>query len=147
MVWCTTVAMAQSGSDIYQDFKDVKHVTALTLPRALIRLGSKSVKDNNIQAVLQEIDKVQILDMDKCSKSKRKKLVKAVEALSSNGYETFTQLKDQKQNIKIFGKQSGENISEIVLLANDDDSCVFTLIKGKINPEDLSAVIGIVEDY
>jgi uncharacterized alpha/beta hydrolase family protein len=146
MAFTATFVMAQSASDIYQEFKDVKHVRAMTVPKMFLHLGSKGVKDSNVQAVIKQIDKVQVLEMDDCSKRKRNKLIKKVEALSQNGYETITQMRDDEEDMKVFGKKSGDKISEIILLVKDDDDCACTFVYGRINPEDLNAVIGMVED-
>lgn len=140
------VAQAQSADDIYRDFQDVKNIKAMTVPKAMLHLGSKAVKDNNVQAVLQQVDKVRLLDMSDCSKRKRKSLAKRVEQLSNQGYETITQVKDDNDNVRVYGKEADGKITELVFLVSDDDDATFGIVKGHINKEDLGAIIGVFTD-
>jgi hypothetical protein len=138
------VAQAQSGEEIYRDFCDVKNVQATTTPKELVGLGAKAISDNNVKALLQQIDKVQVLNLDNCSKRNRKKLVKRVGKLADHGYKVITQMKDDDDIFQMLGKEADGKITEFVFLQADNEDCTFVMVKGHINKEDLNAVMGLV---
>lgn len=140
------LSFAQTAKDVFNDFKDQKKAEYVSVPRAMLKLGAAAVKDNNTQALLDEIHSAKVLTLDNCKKKVRKNFATAISQLTKKGYDEYTRMKDDGQNILILTKQSEDLIAEIVALINDDDDCVGILVTGAINPEDIEAVIHMVDD-
>lgn len=141
------MAFCQSASSVFNDFRDKKHAEYVTVPKLVMSIAAAKVKDGNVAALLKEVDDVKVLKLSDCSKSVRKKFVKNVTALSSNGYDNFTGIKSgSEKDMTILVKQSGESIKEVVALVQNSSTCMGILISGDINAEDIAAIIGMVND-
>lgn len=140
------LSFAQTAKDVFNDYKDQKKAEYVSVPRAMLKLGAAAVKNNNTQALLDEIHSAKILTLNNCKKRTRKKFAASINALTKQGYEEYTRMKDDGQNILILTKSKEDLISEIVALINDDDDCVGILVTGSINPEDIEAVVHMVDD-
>ncbi len=141
------LAFAQTARTIFDDYKDEKHAQFVSVPRVLMSIAANKMKDNNMQAVMKEVKSMKVLTLSDCRKSTRKGFVKKITALPSKGYEEFTRVKDNKDNVLVLARKGAQYIEEIVLLASDENDCVGIYITGEINPEDMDAVISMAEDY
>lgn len=140
------LSFAQTAKDVFNDYKDQKKAEYVSVPRAMLKLGAAAVKNNNTQALLDEIHSAKILTLDNCKKRVRKNFANAISNLSKKDYDEYTRMKDDGQNILILVKKHEDLIAEIVALINDDDDCVGILVTGDINPEDIEAVVRMVDD-
>ena len=104
------------------------------------------LKDGNVQTLLQQVQSARVLTLSDCRKGVRKKFAKKMTQLGKYGYEEFTRVSDDRDNVLVMVKRNGTFIGEIAMLMNSKDSCVGMLVTGHINPEDIDAVIGMVEE-
>ncbi|MBM6992143.1 MAG: DUF4252 domain-containing protein [Prevotella sp.] len=141
------LTFGQTAKSIFDDYKNEKHAQFVSVPRIMMSIAANKVGDNNMQAVMKEVKSVKVLTLDDCRKSTRKGFVKKITALSGRGYEEFTRVKDNKDNVLVLAKQGDRYIEEIVVLVSDDNDCVGIYITGEINPEDIDAVVSMAEDY
>ena len=146
LVLVCQMVSAQTATSVFNEFRNEKKSEYVSVPRAMMTIAAARVKDGNIQALLKEVKSAKILTLDECRKGVRKDFVKKISALTSNGYEEYTRMKDKKDNTLILAKKEGQYISEIVALMSDENDCSGILITGQINPEDIEAVVGMVED-
>lgn len=141
------MAFCQSASSLFSEYKDKKHAECVSVPKLMLSIAAAKMKDGNINALLKEVDEIKILKLTDCSKSIKKKFVKKVKALEDDGFSEFTGMKKGKsEGMSILMKQEGDIIKEVVALSAGDNSCVAILLTGKINGEDIAALIGIVND-
>lgn len=139
-------AAAQEAVSIFNDFKNQKKAEYVSIPKVMMSLASLKVKDSNVQSLLQQIRSAKVLTLDDCSKSVRRKFAKRITELTSKGYEEYTRVKDDGDNVLILAKQSEHQVSEIVALITDHDDCMGILVTGNINREDIEAIVSMVGD-
>ncbi|MGI6231236.1 MAG: DUF4252 domain-containing protein [Prevotella sp.] len=147
-LFCAQATMAQRATDVFNDFRDVRHVESTTIPKALVRIGAGQVKDGNVKEVMRGVDRMQILDMDDCSKRNRKKFISRINELEKYGYEEYGRMSGNNDNMLILTRSDKDKnmVREIVLLMTDKDDCTGILVEGNINPEDIEAIAGSVMD-
>lgn len=141
------MAFCQQASSLFSEFKDKKNAECVSVPKLMLTIAAAKMKDGNINALLKEVDEVKILKLTDCSSSVKKKFVKKIKALDDNGYSEFTGMKKGKsEGMTIMVKQQGDIIKEVVALSSGNNSCVAILLGGRINSEDIAALIGLVND-
>lgn len=141
------MALCQSASSVFNEFRDKKHAECVTVPKLMLTIAAAKMKDGNVTALLKEVDEVKLLKLTDCSGSVKKKFAKKVRALEDDGYSEFTGMKKGKsEGMTILVRQKGNTIKEVVALSSGSSSCVGILLTGDINAEDVAALIGIVDD-
>lgn len=141
------LALAQSASSVFNDFRDKKNANYYSIPKLMLTVASSKLKDGNYKELLQQVKEVKILNLGDCSKSVRKKFAKKIGNLSGKGYDNFTGMKSGKnKDISLLVKQDGDNINELVGLVHESSSCLGILITGNIKTESIASLIGLVDD-
>lgn len=140
------LAFSQSASALFNDYKQERKATYVSVPRAMMSIAAGKLKDGNVQTLLQQVQSARVLTLSDCRKGVRKKFAKKMTQLGKYGYEEFTRVSDDRDNVLVMVKRNGTFIGEIAILMNSKDSCVGMLVTGHINPEDIDAVIGMVEE-
>lgn len=137
----------QSAQAVFDDYKNEKKARFISVPRAQMSIAAQMIKENNMKALLQEVKSLKVLTLDDCRKGIRKGFAKKIINLSKYGYEEFTRVKDDKDNMLVLVKRGVRYIEEVVLLVSDGDDCTGIFVTGDINPEDIEAIIDISGNY
>lgn len=148
LLFTCQLAFCQSASSLFNDYKTKNHAEYVSVPKLLMSIAAAKVKDGNVTTLLKQIDEVKVLTLDDCKKKVRKSFLKDVSGLLSQGYTEFTTVNEggSRESTQILVKEKDKKIKEVLAIESDKDDCVGILIKGNINPEDIAALIGMVED-
>lgn len=145
MIVCQ-LTFAQTATDVFNEYKDVRHAETATVPKAFLRIGANKVSDQDLKILLKEIDIVQILDLDDSSSRNRKGFATKINKLTSYGYQEYARMQKGKEQVLALTLTNGNVIKEIVVLSTDKDDCSAVLVKGNMRSEDISAILGMIED-
>lgn len=145
-LFCIQGSMAQTANEVFREFRDVKRVEATTVPKSLMRLGAKNVRDGSTKKLLSQLERLQVLDLDDCSKRNRKKFVNRINDLEKYGYEEYGRISGSGDNVLVLTRKADKKVSELVILLTDKDDCKGILVEGNINPDDIQAITGEVID-
>ena len=120
------------------NFKD--GVTTITVPGWVIRLAARwGDLDRNERELLQSIDKVKVLTIDDENLNARSNLHKEFySAIRENSdMEELMVVRNDDEQVTIFGKADEECIQEMLILVGGDDNAM-VYVKGRLKPEMIS---------
>lgn len=138
---------AQQAQRVFEAFQNEKNAQYTVAPGAVMTLAGKKVSDNNVAAVLKEVESARVLRLDQCKKRVRRKFLKQVSALVKSGvYEEYARTKSNGMDVLVLVKKDTEYIREIVVYTATGSLCMGVLVTGHINQEDLGAIVDAVGD-
>ena len=136
------MSFAQNTDAIYNEFKDVKGVESVSVSPLLMKFARLFMdNDDRNNPLFKGTHSVKVLDLEDCTKDIKKQFSQKVSQLEHNGYETWMQVKEDGENVKIIAKMEDQMIRELLVLTTGNDDCALVLIKGKIKQEDIQAII------
>ena len=136
------MSFAQNTDAIYNEFKDVKGVESVSVSPFLMKFARLFMdSDDKNNPLIKGTHSVKVLDLEDCTKDIKKQFTQKVSQLEHNGYETWMQVKEDGENVKIIAKMEDQMIRELLVLTTGNDDCALVLIKGKIKQEDIQAII------
>lgn len=130
-------------SDLFGEFKKCEHADYVHIPKLLIKLASVFAKDEDEsdRKVIRAVSSVRILDLSDCSSDVKLSFADKLNRLKTSGYEKLIQQKSKDEQSLILTKMKKNCIRELVIVSSDGDDCTLLLIKGKIRPKDVHALI------
>ena len=141
IITCQT-GFAQSAKSLFNHFKDEKGVESVSVSPLLMKFArlfmDESEKSN---PMIKGINSVKVLDLEESPKEVQECFAKEVKKLSLNGYETWVQVKENGETVKIVAKVKDDVVRELLVLQTGDGDCALVMMKGKIKREDIQAVI------
>lgn len=120
-------------------------VTSITVPGWVIGIAANFADlSDEEQELLESIDKVKVLAIDDDELNARVDLHQEfnLKINKNNDYEELLTIRDDNENITIFGKMSEDLIHEMVILVGGADNAMIYL-KGEISPEMINNVAGL----
>ena len=136
------MSFAQNTDALYNEFKDVKGVESVSVSPFLMKFARLFMdSDDKNNPLIKGTHSVKVLDLEDCTKDIKKQFTQKVSQLEHNGYETWMQVKEDGENVKIIAKMEDQMIRELLVLTTGNDDCALVLIKGKIKQEDIQAII------
>ena len=72
------LAFSQSASALFNDYKQERKATYVSVPRAMMSIAAGKLKDGNVQALLQQVQSARVLTLSDCRKGVRKKFAQDV---------------------------------------------------------------------
>jgi len=132
-----TNSMAQTATDIFNEFKDKPNVQFVSLPKTLMSLAANGVEDENKKELLKRMDSIVILSIEDDDQLV-KQFEKKVKNLSKKGYEQMVNSNDDSEKAQILVKTKGDAITEMLVISIEDDECALVQICGNIRPQDVN---------
>ena len=132
-------------SKAFAKYSHNKGVTTVTVPGWLISIGAKfgdlSVEEREL---LDCIDKVKVLAIENDDLNARINLHEEfhAEINKNNEYEELLTVREQNENVTIFGIMDDDVINEMVVLIGGKDNALI-YVKGEISPELINNTIDL----
>lgn len=127
----------QGVSKVFSKYAHKEGVTAITVPGWVISLGvlfaDLSDEENEL---LSSIDKVKILSIENETLNKNVNLHQEFfdEINKNHEYEELLSVREENENVTIFGKMDESVIHEMIVLVGGNDNAII-YFKGEIKPE------------
>lgn len=147
MLLMAAACLAQDGKSIYNKYSNEKGVSAVYISPAMFKMMKKipdiSLGDDdvNLTPIVKAMNGLYIIN----SENPRIKisLSNDVEKALGNGrFEKLMEAIDDGETVKIYTRNDGEYILNLILLANDSDECTFISLDGKMLEKDLTELLG-----
>lgn len=136
------MSFAQDMDAVYNGFKNEKGVESVCVSPFLMKFTRLFMDDDDKNnALIKGAHSVRVLDLEDSPKDVKKRFSQKVEQLPLHGYETWIQVKENGENVKIIAKTQDDTIHELVVLTTSKDDCALVMIKGKIKNDDIQAII------
>lgn len=132
-----TNSMAQTATDIFNEFKDKPNAQFVSLPKTLMSLAANGVEDENKKELLKKMDSIVILSIEDDDQLV-KQFEKKVKNLSKKGYEQMVNSNDDGEKAQILVKTKGDAITEMLVISIEDNECALVQICGNIRPQDVN---------
>ena len=137
MLLLATNSMAQTATDIFNEFKDKPNVQFVSLPKTLMSLAANGVEDENKKELLKKMDSIVILSIEDDAKLVEQ-FEKKIKNLSKKGYEQMVNSNDDGEKAQILVKTKGDAITEMLVISIEDNECALVQICGNIRPQDVN---------
>ena len=132
-----TNSLAQTATDIFNEFKDKPNVQFVSLPKTLMSLAANGVEDENKKELLKKMDSIVILSIEDDAKLVEQ-FEKKIKNLSKKGYEQMVNSNDDGEKAQILVKNKGDDITEKLVISIEDNECALVQICGNIRPQDVN---------
>ena len=135
----------QGVSKAFSKYSHEDGVTSITVPGWFISIAGKIADLNKTEReLLQSIDKVKVLAIENDELNARINLHDEFHSHinRNNDYEELLTVRDDRENVTIFGKMDKEVITEMVILVGGDEN-VMVYLKGELKPELLNNTIDL----
>ncbi|MEE4286507.1 MAG: DUF4252 domain-containing protein [Mariniphaga sp.] len=131
----------ESGvSEAFTKYSFKSGVTTITVPGWVIRMAARwGDLDRNERELLQSIDKVKVLTIEDRDLNARSNLHKEFyNTIKENSeLEELMVVRNDDEQVTIFGKADEESIKELLILVGGDDNAM-VYVKGRLKPEMIS---------
>lgn len=142
------MGQAQSVDALFREFKDEANAEYVHLPKMLMKLGAKVVRNNAEDAddrltadLVKKIEAVRVLDLDDCPSSVKSRFVRAIAHLDTAGYEEIVRVNDEGARVRVMTKSKDDRIREIVVVNGDGEDCQLVQLKVNVSPEDVDRLL------
>lgn len=94
------------------------------------KLGSH---DGNLTELLKDVEDVKVLMNDGEDIGKLNAFKNKISELDTSNMETIVKVADKEDKVNIYAKTENEQIKDIIILVDSDDTAVMVIMSGKIN--------------
>jgi hypothetical protein len=132
-------------TEAFAKYKFKDGVTTVSVPGWLIGMASKfSDLSRDEREILESIDKIKVLVVDDNSLNARINLHQEFyNRMNRKGdYEELLVVRDNEDNVTVFGKMNEDVIEEMVILVGGSDN-MMVYLKGEIKPEMINNAINL----
>lgn len=131
---------AKNTQDVINDIRQSTNAQLLTLSKDLIQIQAKNLPED-LKGILNDIEEGTILVLSEGSDEQIKIFNDKLGELDANEYKTMASFNDDSDNIKVLGKYDGDNVTELVIIMSDDETCALIDVTGKINKDNASKLL------
>ncbi len=137
-LFITTSCVYESGvSEAYSKYRFKDGVTTVSVPGGVIHLaaGLADLEDNE-RDLLESIDRVKVIAVEDDNLNARINLHEEFyeKIKEKKDYEQLLVVREENENVTIFGRMDESVIEEMVILVGGDDNALI-YVKGEISPE------------
>ncbi len=143
------LSISCSAQRTFSDVASIKGVTSVFVGKTMLRLagasmdfnGSDALESIDIGRLIKDLDSIEIIECDKDSMEKVKKMCKKI--LSDHQFEILTDVIQDDQKVEISGimNKDGQTMNMLLISVAQPNQLVYILMKGKINIDALSEAL------
>lgn len=137
-LFITTSCDYESGvSEAYSKYRFKDGVTTVSVPGWVIHLAARiGDLDDNEREILESIDRVKVIAVDDDHLNAQIELHEEFyeKIKEKKDYEQLLVVREENENVTIFGRMDESVIEEMVILVGGDDNALI-YVKGEISPE------------
>lgn len=141
---CLTANAQSAVNTIFKQYAEDDKFTAVYVSEAMFgMLGNIQVEDAEDQAVmnvLKDMKELHVLTTEEGDGLKYYE--EAAKKINTASYKTLLTVRDKKENVRIFVKEEGAIITELLVLVGSIDEFVLVSLIGKIDIQKISKLSG-----
>lgn len=131
---------AKNTQDVINDIRQSTNAQVLTLSKDLIQVQAKNLPED-LKGILDNIEEGTIVVLSEGSDEQINLFNDKLGELDAKEYKTMATFNDDSDNIKVLGKSDGDNVTELVIIMTDDETCALIDVTGKINKDNASKLL------
>ncbi len=125
-ILCCGTGFAQRHS-VERLFRDGMAVQGASVFNLADQGASFNLSGNGIQ-----LNGLEVISFDGCSRQAKEQMLRAIRAVDDPGYETWVDVSDDGEHVRVLAKKGGEKIEDVVVLITGDEP-VIVRFKGDLN--------------
>ena len=137
-----TYAQNNTFSHLFEKYENEDDVTVVSISKAMFNMipGNISTGNVDIKDILPKIESLLLISSNTNKmKDKMYSEFKNITEKDKN-YEQLMRIKDNKTNVNFHVRKSGNMITELIMLVNEDDNFVAIQILGNFTFEDIQKI-------
>lgn len=142
LICCTISAQNSHINQLFNKYENEDDVTVIILSKSLFKMipGNINTGGVNIKDIVPKIESMKIITTEK--KTIKETMYSDFKKIINNekSYEELMRIKDGKDAITFNVRKEGNDIRELIMLINEEDSFVVIQILGNFTIEDLEKI-------
>ncbi|MFK7807245.1 MAG: DUF4252 domain-containing protein [Saprospiraceae bacterium] len=141
-VFLFTSLTAQSNSieNFYNQYASEENATNVTIKGWLLDLATNFTTDDESKEVLSKITKLRVLLMEDGNPVTRSDFKELKKSIRKDNFEELMKIRDEGSYVDFYVREEGEDITNILMLVNDEDEFVLLSLEGLMKWEDLKNI-------
>jgi hypothetical protein len=134
-------AQSPSINYFYNTYRGVDGATNISVGSFLIRIASAFVEDHQTRTLIRKAKRVRLIAFDDVDVLRQKDLTRLINGVKNETFEELMTVKEDGSQVRVFGKEEGDWIRNILLLVDEEDEFVMIGIKCKMTYDDITAIM------
>lgn len=146
MLLAIQLSWAVNAKQLFNEFKNAENADYVSIPSLLLKMGQMFMddedKDDTGADLAKKINSMKVLDLEKCSDSVKRRFMKRVNELNTDGYEELMRVNgDEDEKVKILIREEGTTIKEMLIVCSSPDDCALIQFTGNFKESDIEALV------
>ena len=145
MIWILTAlllmatgGMAQTVNGLFNRYEDEPGAECKNLGPLLMGLVKTFAADKSEEGrVIKSIKSIKVLDLEECAPEVRQEFAQKTRNLKPWGMELLVQMKDEDDNVSIWGKMKRNTVRQLLIVTDDK----MVRIKGKFDLDKIANIL------
>lgn len=140
LIFLPAMAAGQSRyiTKFYDHYKSQEEVTNLNLHGFVVRLAGNFVDDQDAKKVLRKVSHLRLLLMEDANLVHPQEYTSLVKGIKSDRFEELMIIREGSQRIEFFLRESGDTITDVLMLLRGEDEFLLLSLEGAFNFSDLN---------
>ena len=131
------MSQAQTVNNIFSEFQDEAGAVCVKVPWLPIKLIGLFADDED-KAIIQRINSIRVLELSDCTDKVQERFAARMRTLKMDDYESLLTMKDDGNNVRMWGRMEGDDIRELVIGVSGDGDALLCCIKGQLSMDDIN---------
>lgn len=145
MLLAIQLSWAVNAKQLFNEFKNAENADYVSIPHLLLKMGQMFMDDEDKSdagaELAKKINSMKVLDLEKCSDSVKRRFMKRVDELNTDGYEELMRVNDEDEKVKILIREEGTTIKEMLIVCSSPDDCALIQFTGDFKESDIEALV------
>ena len=138
-LFCTSMVFAQNK--LFDKYADMDNVTSIYISKAMFQMMPATVNAGvNLSNLKGKLESLQLLTSD--NKDRKAQMKKDFSELVTSQLQELMRVKDDKSNVRFYSNTQGDQIKELLLLVDDEDSFTVIQLIGNFTLKDIQEIAG-----
>jgi len=136
-LFCTSVGFAQNK--LFDKYADMDNVTSVYISKAMFQM--MPTLDNvgvNLMNLKGKIESLQLVTTE--NKDKRAQMKKDFSQMANSQHQELMRVKDDNSRVVFYSDMQGDQIKELIMLVDSDDSYTAILLTGNFTLKDIQDI-------
>ncbi len=136
------IGQAQNNyiESFYEQYSKDERVTNVTIKGWLLDIATNISTDESSKEVLSKITQLRILLMEDGNPVTKKELNKLKKGIKKDDFEELMQIRDGGSHVDFYIREEDDQITNVLMLVNDNDEFVLLSLEGLLKLEDLKNI-------
>jgi len=136
-LFCTNLGFAQNK--FFDKYADMDNVTSIYISKAMFQMMGKIENAGmNFTNLKGKIESLQLITSD--NKDRKEQMKKDFSQLVTSQFQELMRVKDDKSNVRFYSNMQGDQIKELIMLVDDEDSFTAIQLIGTFTLKDIQGI-------